>query len=367
MSNDTRVHLVIRSNDPLELLAALAYLRNKDKTCGLSCEDVKYEEDIGYFFRLEGEANENFNYYHVTGSEGEIADLLTKFPSLETSGYYTDEHGAGELYGAEKSGGEKDEDSKFCLNLNIPSLYKAKGWDGHSCEELSEFVFDYLSLLPFGHGGGSYSCSEGASDPAQVSFHADLFGESKADLIENGLAYLRKLGAPKDTFLQEENYFTAKIPKEELVWGEDSLPAERIRAEEVTGFLNELLRKSELKPTEEDLKTLLRLDLEWRDSEGNNVLHLAAKAGQLNLVNPEMLTAENLLFTNHAGVSIWRLAMEGGFAEHLPEEVRGSEFGDLCNQADFIAKLRSKGQWTLAKKILGNFPNPMLSSEQGVV
>ena len=113
MSNDTTAHLVIRSDDPLELLAALAYLRNKDKTCGLSCEDVKYEEGTGYFFRLEGEANENFNYYHrATGSEGEIADLLTKFPSLETAGYYKDEHGAGELYGVEKCGGEKDEGFK---------------------------------------------------------------------------------------------------------------------------------------------------------------------------------------------------------------------------------------------------------------
>ena len=363
MSNDTTVHLVIRSDDPLELLAALAYLRNKDKTCGLSCEDVKYEEGTGYFFRLEGEANENFNYYHVTGSEGEIADLLTKFPSLETAGYYSDEHGAGELYGAEKCGGEKDEDSKFCLTLNIPSLYKAKGWDGHSCDELSEFVFDYLSLFPFGHEGGSYSCPDGAGDPAQVSFHADLFGESKEDLIEDGLAYLRKLGAPKDTFLQEENYFTAEIPKEELVWGEDSLPVERIRVEEVTGFLDELYRKSEVIPTEEDLHTLVRLDLEWRDSEGNNVLHLAAKEGKLNLVNPEMLTVENLLFANHAGESVRRLAMEGGYAEQLPEKVRGSDIEDLCNQADFIAKLRSKGQWTLAEKILANFPNPRLSEE----
>ena len=116
-------------------------------------------------------------------------------------------------------------------------------------------------------------------------------------------------------------------------------------------------------PTEEDLKTLLRLDLEWRDSEGNNVLHLAAKEGKFNLVNPEMLTVENLLFTNHAGVSVRRLAMEGGYAEQLPEEVRGSDIEDLCKQADFIAKLRSKGQWTLAEKILGNFPNSMISEE----
>ena len=219
MSNDTTAHLVIRSDDPLELLAALAYLRNKDKTCGLSCEDVKYEEGIGYFFRLEGEANENFNYYHVTGSEGEIADLLTKFPSLETAGYYTDEHGAGELYEAEKSGREKDEDSKFCLKLIMPSLFKAKGWEGRSCEELSEFVFDYLEPFPFGYGGGSSSCSDGGSEPGEVSIYADMTGDSKDDLFEEILAYLRNLCVPKDTVVQEECYFTANIIRDELLWG----------------------------------------------------------------------------------------------------------------------------------------------------
>ena len=97
MSNDTTVHLIVYSNDQIEITCALAYLKNKDKSAELEFEEIKYNSLMGYFFRMYGFANENGYFTPITGEDGEIYDLLSRFPGLEIDGHYKDEYTAGEL------------------------------------------------------------------------------------------------------------------------------------------------------------------------------------------------------------------------------------------------------------------------------
>jgi hypothetical protein len=49
--------------------------------------------------------------------------------------------------------------------------------------------------------------------------------------------------------------------------------------------------------------------------------------------------------------------MEGGSAEHLPENMRSNDFEDQYRQAGLLRQLMYKGQADLAQKILRNFSN----------
>ena len=84
MSNDTTVHVTISSPDRLMVLAAIAYIRNKDRGWSVDVEEVKRSSSGEYYgTRLCGWANENSWNYHITGESGELADLAAKFPELE--------------------------------------------------------------------------------------------------------------------------------------------------------------------------------------------------------------------------------------------------------------------------------------------
>ena len=50
MSNDTTVHLIVYSNDQIEITCALAYLKNKDKSAELEFEGIKIQFIDGIFF-----------------------------------------------------------------------------------------------------------------------------------------------------------------------------------------------------------------------------------------------------------------------------------------------------------------------------
>ena len=176
-------------------------------------------------------------------------------------------------------------DSKFCLNLIIPLVIQRR--DGtDSCDDLGDFVFDYLYLFPFGHEGGSSSCSEGL--PAQVSFHANLFGDSKEELFQDGLAYLAKLGAPKDTFLQKKITLPQKFPRKNSYGGRIAC-----RSSEFAGGGNRIfgrvIQKVGTHADRGGLAYSCTVGSRIAGFGGNNALHLAAKEGKLNLVNLKCL------------------------------------------------------------------------------
>jgi hypothetical protein len=364
MSNDTTVYLLISSSDPLELGCALAYLRNKDKTWGLECEEVRFNEEYGYFFRVSGWANENAWNYKITGDGGEIDDLQSRFPNLEMEGYYSDEYSAGELGGSEKWGGDKDEDCPmFCLKLIFPSLSKANGWQGYSFRDLGDYVFENLSL--FSYDSGSCENPQNLKDPVTISFCCEENEVVKDDLWREVKVFLRRLHAPHDVILVEECYYSASTLKKEELWGKDSKDSSRVKASEVMVFLDALAADEDSSPWDlmDNLDSLIENDLNYLDEKENNVIHCAAISGNLKSISKTFLTAEKLLEKNQDGLSSIDLAIQHGYQDQLPEGVQGPNFESLYSQSKVLKQLEENGYAGLVSRIHRNFPNPIFSAE----
>ena len=362
MSNDTEVYLVIRSQDPLELGCALAYLRNKDKTWGFNCEEIKYSEEYGYFFRVSCWANENAWNYRITGSNGEINDLQQRFPFLQIDGYYSDEYTAGELVGGEKMGSDKeDENPMFCLNIIFPSLSKADGWQGYPYKQLSDFLF---SRLPsFSYEGGSSSFPQAIKDPVKLDYNCQADDELREELWQETILYLKRLHAPRDVVLQEENYYSAAIVRDEKLWGEKAKDPASVTKSDIIHFLDHVKMEENRDPKDflDQLENIIVSDLDFTDQSGNNLLHHAAVAGRLHLIKPEFLNIENLLKKNEDGESVYQLALRHGCLEHLPSSMQMKDFELYYKQSSSLEKLENMGKMSLVRKILKSFPNPLAS------
>lgn len=362
MSNDTTVYLVIRSQDPLELGCALAYLRNKDKTWGFNCGEIKYSEGCGYFFRVSGWANENTWNYPITGPNGEINDLQQRFPCLQIEGYYSDEYTAGKLEGGEKWGSDKeDENPMFCLNIIFPSLSKADGWQGYPYKQLSDFLF---SRLPsFSYEGGSFSFPQTIKDPVKLDYNCKADDELKEELWHETVLYLKRLHAPRDVVLQEENYYNANIVRDEKLWGEKAKEPTSVSQSDIIKFLDQVEMEENRDPKEflDQLENIIVSDLDFTDHSGNNLLHLAAVARRFHLIKPEFLNAENLLKKNEDGMSVYQLALEHGCQDHLPSSMQMKDFELYHMQSSPLIKLENLGKASLVRKILKSFPNPLAS------
>lgn len=69
---------------------------------GFEFDDVEVDEDGEASVRVTAWANENVSNVHISGEQGELADLLQRFPFLEIAGSYKDEYNQGDIAGAEK-------------------------------------------------------------------------------------------------------------------------------------------------------------------------------------------------------------------------------------------------------------------------
>ena len=363
MSNDTTVHLIVYSNDQIEITCALAYLKNKDKSAELEFEEIKYNLLMGYFFRMYGFANENGSFIPITGEDGEIYDLLSRFPGLEIDGHYKDEYTAGELeYGYIKSQGDKSEDTPMiCLKIALPSLYKSGGWQGKKFSSLGDFVFPLLA--PFYYEGGSTSYPYNQNNLVTCEYYCEADEDLKVELWEETIQYLKKLRVPRDTLLIEECYYRETVMREEKVWGQESEDSSKVTKYEVDTFLNALDPANASTP--KDLldypDELILNDLEFSDEDGNNVMHLAAISGKLKEFPPAFFTTENFLVKNKHGLSVRELAIENGYADQLPESIKMENFEELFKQASLLQKLKENGNHQAVQNIINSFPNPLFT------
>jgi len=83
--------------------------RNEVVTWGFEFEKIRKDGD-GYCLPATAWANQNVNNLHVTGEDGELADLLAHFPELEIEGEYVDEYGRGSVCQADQEFEESLED-----------------------------------------------------------------------------------------------------------------------------------------------------------------------------------------------------------------------------------------------------------------
>ena len=363
MSNDTTVHLILYSSDYMELACSLAYLRNKDKTWGLECEEIKYNNFYGYFYRVYGWANENSWNYKITGEGGEIDDLLRRFPNLEITSHYRDEYSAGELNLYQKDYGDKEEDlPMFSFTLIFPSLGKAKGWqnkDGEvhkGCDSLGWFLLD--RAIPF--------CCDGSvgfdGNQVKLELSCDVDDSPKEELWLEVIEFLKRLKAPKDTELQEHCYYHGHIFQEEKLWGEEAKNPSLVSSREVLDFLNAVDQDQNRSPWEmlDNLGDFTEKDLGYLDEGGNNLFHCAALGGRFKEIPESELHAERMLVKNYEGRSVIDLLTESGKTEELPESMRVNNFEELYRQSENVQKLISNGYQSVVEEILKNFPNPLV-------
>ena len=72
---------------------------------GFDFDDIQVDDDGEASVKATAWANENASNIHISGSNGELADLLQKFPFLQITGSYKDEYGRGSIEGSEKAPG----------------------------------------------------------------------------------------------------------------------------------------------------------------------------------------------------------------------------------------------------------------------
>lgn len=365
MSNDTDVFAVLNSESQTELLAAVAYLGNKDRSWRLDVDDVRRNEDSGYSVRLYGWANENsLGNIWITGEEGELCDLARKFPRVEVNGWYKDSYSCGSLYGGEKSCesslGENGEG--LSVEVEISSFRKVKiGFSDAidllvNCFEKSG-SFDWLQY-------SGHSVCEDENDPAEMYFSIDDDCELEEREINDRICQtLRSWNCPKDFIVNLKDYDGNDL-FESKVWPNDHLPFNQVSVERANDFIENLCRLCETSPEEflDRLSDLTQRDLNLTDDEGNSILHFGAIKGLLKQIPAEFLTLSNLLRKNNIDQSPISLSHEYGFGYQLPEEFSDPNFCRDYERKIFIENLISNGNHELAEQILDNFPNPLLSN-----
>ena len=138
MSNDTTLNLEFRHKKKSYLEGVQKYLEEKKKrwsnlensgkemselmkkagvqspnqlvTWGFKFENITKSEGE-YVLSADTWANQNSFNTHVTGSEGELADLLVNFPELIIKGTYEDEYGRGSINQSEQEEEESKEEN----------------------------------------------------------------------------------------------------------------------------------------------------------------------------------------------------------------------------------------------------------------
>ncbi len=66
---------------------------------GFEFDEINVDEDGEVSVMVRAWANQNVSNVYISGKEGELADLLDKFPFLDISGHFEGEYGSGEIEG----------------------------------------------------------------------------------------------------------------------------------------------------------------------------------------------------------------------------------------------------------------------------
>ena len=165
MSNDTTLNLEFRHKKKSYLEDVQKYLEEKKKrwsklansgkemselmkktgaqspnqlvTWGFNFENITKSEGE-YVLSADTWANQNSFNTHVTGYEGELADLLVNFPELIIKGTYEDDYGRGSINQSEQEEEEsKEENDEDDYDVDSSSDENENG-DDESAEEEEE-------------------------------------------------------------------------------------------------------------------------------------------------------------------------------------------------------------------------------------
>ncbi|MFP6901010.1 MAG: leucine-rich repeat domain-containing protein, partial [Opitutales bacterium] len=357
MSNDTTVHVTLSSRDRLMVLAAVAYLRNKDRGWDdVNVEEVKRFTGQEYYgARLYGWANENAWNYHITGDSGEMADLASKFHGLEINGYYNDSYGGGALYSGIEKSYEADR-NRTCLYVVMASLEQAGDPFNNSTVQA---LCEHLATVFSAENGGS------SSPPFTMDLDIGDKGDDAEAEAEKCCAYLRSLNAPEDFIVKGVGYMDGEDVFEMKVWGDRYLPSEQVGARDVEAFLEGVVAITGRIPEDiiDKLPDLQATDLAVLDENNGTVLHLAAELGLLDQVPAEFLTLDHLLKENYHDQTPISLAIESGNLEQLPEAYRDENFSRNNERQQYFEQLIENGQESLAIEIARSFPNPFMQEK----
>lgn len=365
MSNDTDVYATLTSANQTDLLAAVAYLGNKDRTWKLDIDDVRKNGDFGYSVRLHGWANENSSNHHITGDSGELGDLGRKFPNVEIEGWYRDEYSSGSMYGGEKSheNSHGEDGEGRGLQVEVGSLRRAGVGLQPAMDLFSTALVNVASLRWLEESGSSTPCDEDYPPSIDFSLEEECEFEDE-DLCDRVCQALRSMDASKDLVVKVNDYY-GNVLCEERVWGNEHIPFKQVRPEQVDSFIENLNAILEVSPEDllNKLPELTVADLSVVDSNENNILHFAAENGKLDEVPDELLTFENLLCKNCSEQTPVSLAHDNEHGHQLPQEYQDENFSRDYKRKEFVERLIEEGKEDLAIHIIRNFSNPLMESD----
>ncbi len=364
MSNDTNVYAILNSDSKTNLLAAVAYLGNKDRTWRLDVDEVRGNEKSGYFVRLYGWANENsLGNIWITGEVGELSDLSRKFPDIEINGWYRDEYSYGTLYEGEKSNENShgDEGEGLSVEIEVGSLRKVKIGLSETIDLLVSAIDKNGSIGCIEYQGHSISDDENEPPEMYFSIENDIAME-ESEICNRLCEILRTWMAPKDFTVKVMDYH-GSVLSESKVWPDNPLSFKQVSSEDAENFIENLIGICEVSPEEllDRLSDLSERDLSLKDDDENTVLHLAASQGLLNQVPFGLLSLSNLIGKNNIGECPISLAHDHGHSYQLPDDYKDPNFCRDYERKNFVENLMSKGQEELARHIIANFPNPLLT------
>lgn len=366
MSNDTDVFVTLRSNSRINLLAAAAYLRNKDRTWRLTIDEVR-KIGCNHSVRIYGWANENsLGNYWITGEDGEMGDLARKFPDVEIDGWYSDEYTKGSLYGGSKSQEfSHDEDGEGrTAQVRVGSFRLASDGLDAAMQSLPAALLQACPFLEDEHGSSiPYDANEPPCIDFGLSDECELEDEEACSEI---CRVLRSMGAPKDLSVNLKSYYGDSLCEQE-VWEEESKDSTQVEGSEVDAFIESMNETSSITPDEllDNLGNLKPSDLSVIDEDTNeNVLHRAAEKGVLNEVPQELLTLESLLRPNAYDQTAICVAFEYNNQDQLPEKFRDANLPRDYKRSLILEGFLMEGRRELVEEILDNFPNEFIDLDK---
>jgi hypothetical protein len=98
--------------NPKVLLEKLGAKRpNEIMSWGFKFGEISHEEE-GFVLHATARAKQDEGHLHITGQDGELADILSKFPDLRIEGVFKDDDGGGTVHQTEQKYEYKGEEGQ---------------------------------------------------------------------------------------------------------------------------------------------------------------------------------------------------------------------------------------------------------------
>jgi hypothetical protein len=91
---------------------------NEVVSLGLNLGQI-VELDQGFVLHATAQVSQKLRDLHMTGTGGELADVLSKFPELKIDGVFHDKYGSGTVHQAEQRYEHKGEDGEETILMNL--------------------------------------------------------------------------------------------------------------------------------------------------------------------------------------------------------------------------------------------------------